>query len=658
LLLRFAIWQAPAAERPNFLFILSDDHAAHALSCYGSQINQTPNLDRIASSGMRFQNCFAVNSICTPSRATLLTGKYSHKNGVTVFNRFDGSQPHVAKYLHASGYQTAIIGKWHLFSDPTGFDHWNILPGQGLYNDPVMIENGRTNHLKGYVSDLIGDFSLDWLKKRDASKPFCLMMNPKAPHREWTPPPKWTNLYANVDLPLPATFNDDYSGRSRAAAEATMRMTDLKKTDLKAAVPAKLTPQQEKEWRYQRYIKDYLRVIASMDENVGRVLDFLESSGLRSNTVVIYTSDQGFFLGDHGWFDKRFMYEESLRMPLLVSWPGHIRAGALESNMVLNVDFAPTLLELAGLRVAPDMQGRSIAPLLRGEHPGDWRDSMYYRYYHYPADHRVQPHYGVRTGRHKLIYFNQLDEWELFDLASDPGEMKNVYADPAYATTVTALKQELTRLRRELDDRDQFARQLGDGETMQPVALELVFHSERDTVQGAESFAGRRGRAWKFDPLKPAVIPKAASWNPARKPFTAGAWCKPDGSNGVVVSFGGASQGFSLLVENGFPCIAVRVAGQLAFVKGKEPLLPRAWNHVAAILNAQGELRVLLNGKVVGSGTSPGIASKPREGFSLGADPGSHVGTYDTDLSCAGLIEYARHYWGELDKDALEEWTQ
>src|SRR6185436_18381588 len=251
-----------ATVQPNILFILSDDHAAHALSCYGSVINRTPNLDRIAKNGMLFTRCFVNNSICTPSRAAILTGKYSHKNGVTVFNRFDGSQPHLAKYLQQAGYQTAMVGKWHLFSDPTGFDYWNILPGQGLYVDPVMIENGKTNKLKGYASDLIADLSLDWLKKRDATKPFCLMMQPKAPHREWSPPAKWTNLFAGKVLPLPETFNDDYSTRSPAAAEATMRMRDLKKTDLKAPVPAGITQQQEKEWRYQRYIQDYLRVVA------------------------------------------------------------------------------------------------------------------------------------------------------------------------------------------------------------------------------------------------------------------------------------------------------------------------------------------------------------------------------------------------------------
>src|SRR5262245_49537964 len=243
--------------KPNILFIMSDDHAAHALSAYGSRINQTPNLDRIPKDVMLFRNCFVNNSICTPSRAAILTGKYSHKNGVTVFNRFDGSQPHLAKYLQQAGYQTAMIGKWHLFSDPTGFDYWNVLPGQGLYVDPVMIENGKTNKLKGYVSDLIADISIDWLKRRDPSKPFCLMSQPKAPHREWTPPAKYTNLYADIELPLPETFDDDYRGRSRVLPEATMRMEHFRKTDLKAPVPAGLSPEQEKHWRYQRYIKDY-----------------------------------------------------------------------------------------------------------------------------------------------------------------------------------------------------------------------------------------------------------------------------------------------------------------------------------------------------------------------------------------------------------------
>jgi len=647
-----------AADRPNFLFILSDDHAAHALSCYGSVLNRTPHLDRIAATGMRFGNCFAANSICTPSRASILTGKYSHKNGVTVFNRFDGSQPHVAKYLQAAGYQTAIIGKWHLFSDPTGFDHWNVLPGQGLYHDPVMIENGRTNKLKGYTSDLIGDFSLDWLKQRDTNRAFCLMMNPKAPHREWSPPARYTNLFAHTNLPLPATFNDDYAGRSQAAREATMRMSHLRRTDLKAPVPEGLSAQQEKEWRYQQYIKDYLRVVQAMDDSVGRVLDHLEATGLRSNTVVIYASDQGFFLGDHGWFDKRFMYEESLRMPLLVSWPGHIQPGALDSNIVLNVDFAPTLLELAGLPVPADMQGRSFAPLLRSQRPNDWRTSMYYRYYHYPADHQVQPHLGVRTERYKLIHFNKLDEWELYDLAKDPHEMKNVYADPAQTATVATLKTELARLRQELDDRDQFADQMGDGEQLKAVPLELVFRSEaRERLVGAAVARGSKGQAFRLAGDKGVTVTGAAAWNPAGKPFTVGARIQPEGTNGVLVAMGGGSHGFSLYLEDGRPCMAVRTRGQLASIRSTNQLSLNEWHHVAAILSARGELRLLVNGQPAGTVKSGGIAAKPADGFNLGADHGSHVGAYDSDLPWRGLIEDARLYWGELDKDALDEWA-
>lgn len=649
---------APAAPaRPNILFVLSDDHATHALSCYGSVLNRTPHLDRIASSGMRFGNCFVVNSICTPSRAAILTGQYSHKNGVTVFNRFDGSRPHLAKHLQAGGYQTAIVGKWHLFSDPTGFDYWNVLPGQGLYHNPVFIENGKTNKHQGYVSDLIADFSLDWLKQRDPSRPFCLMMNPKAPHREWSPPARYTNLFAGTNLPLPATFDDDYAGRSQAATEATMRMSDLRPTDLKAPVPAGLSPEQEKQWRYQQYIKDYLRVVQAMDDSVGRVLDYLEATGLRSNTVVVYSSDQGFFLGDHGWFDKRFMYEESLRMPLLISWPGRIAPGSLNSNMVLNVDFAPTLLDLAGLPVPDYMQGRSFAPALRGEQPANWRTSMYYRYYHYPADHQVQPHLGVRTERFKLIHFNKLDEWELYDLWSDPREMKNLYADPARAGLVAELKTELARLRRELDDRDQFAEELGDGEKLRLVPLQQVFASSDIPLPPATLVDGRKGKALRLQGGQSPILPANGGLNPAGKPFTMGSWCLPESPDGVILSLGGGTHGFSLFLQDGLPCVAVRTAGGLAIVRGNQRLPLNEWHHVAAVLNARAELRLFVNGKPAGSVKCNGITAKPAETFSLGSDPGGRVGPYETALQWKGLLEDARLYWGELEKNALDAWA-
>jgi arylsulfatase A-like enzyme len=406
---------------------------------------------------MRFDLCLVTNSICTPSRAAILTGKYSHINGVPVFNRFDGSQPTLAKYLQAAGYYTGMIGKWHLGSDPTGFSSWNILPGQGTYFDPVFITpDGRKKHA-GYCTDLITDFALAFLKDRPKDKPFFLMCHHKAPHRPWQPDEKHRKQWENVRVPEPETFNDDYATRSDAAREATMRIDrDLKPSDYKLKPPEGLSEAELKKWKYQRYMQDYLACVASVDDNVGRLLDYLDQSGLAANTIVIYTSDQGFFLGDHDWFDKRFMYEESLRMPFLVRWPGRVKPGTASDGMVLNVDFAPTLLDAAGLKVPEDMQGRSFVPLLKGERPGDWRTSMYYRYYHYPQDHRVQPHYGVRTERYKLIYFNKINQWELFDLRKDPHELKNVYADPAYAETVKELKAEMYRLKKELKDENQF----------------------------------------------------------------------------------------------------------------------------------------------------------------------------------------------------------
>jgi arylsulfatase A-like enzyme len=448
---------AAAASRPNILYIMADDHAAHAISAYGSKVNKTPQIDRIAKEGMRLNNCFVTNSICTPSRASILTGKYSHINGVPVFNRFDGSQPTLAKYLQAAGYHTGMIGKWHLGSAPTGFDHWTVLPGQGVYHDPVFLTpDGRTK-IKGYVTDVITDLSIAFLDRRPKDRPFFLMCHHKAPHRPWQPDEKHRKQWEKIEVPEPDTFDDDYTTRSDAAREATMRIDrDLTPTDLKEKPPEGLSAKELKRWMYQRYMRDYLACIASIDENVGRLLDNLDKNGLAENTIVIYTSDQGFFLGDHDWYDKRFMYEESLRMPLLVRWPGKVKAGSVQDGMVLNVDFAPTLLAAAGLKVPAEMQGRNFLPLLEGERTADWRKSMYYRYYHYPQHHRVQPHYGVRTERYKLIYFNKIDQWELFDLRKDPHEMKNVYKDPAYAETLKELKAELYRLKKELKDEDQF----------------------------------------------------------------------------------------------------------------------------------------------------------------------------------------------------------
>jgi arylsulfatase A-like enzyme len=454
---------------PNILYMMADDHAAHAISAYGSKINQTPNIDRIAQQGVRFDNCFCTNSICTPSRAVILTGQYSHITGVkTLADALDPARQNVAKLLQGGGYQTAMVGKWHLKNDPSGFDYWNILPGQGVYHDPVFIEMGKRSKRTGYCTDLIADYSLDWLKRRDKQKPFFLMCHHKAPHRPWQPDEKHAHMYDGADVPEPFNLFDHYENRSKAAANATLKVGEnMTKTDVKRDIPPDLKGDALRKWAYQYYIKDYLRCIASVDDNVGRVLDYLDAEGLAKNTLVIYTSDQGFFLGDHGYFDKRFMYEESLRMPFLARYPNAIKPATTNSDMVLNLDFAETFLDFAGQKAPPDMQGRSFRPILEGHTPRDWRQSMYYRYWMHLADHGVPAHYGVRTKQWKLIYYygkalgtagsidrDTAPEWELFDMRKDPHEMKNVYGDPSNEKVVTELKKELARLRKVYRDED------------------------------------------------------------------------------------------------------------------------------------------------------------------------------------------------------------
>jgi arylsulfatase A-like enzyme len=446
---------------------MSDDHAAHAISSYGSRINKTPQIDRLAAGGMRLNNCFVTNSICTPSRGVIMTGQYSHLNGVkTLADPLDPARDNVAKRLQAAGYTTAIVGKWHLHKEPSGFDYWNILPGQGLYYDPVFNENGQQKKHKGYCTDLIGDFSIEWLKKRDRSKPFFLMSHHKAPHRAWQPGPKYKEMLANDTVPEPSTLYDDYENRGQGAREAKMRVGEhMTKTDLKTDPRPDLPPNEQRKWGYQLYMKDYLRCVQSVDDNVGRLLDYLEQEGIANDTIVIYTSDQGFFLGDHGWFDKRFMYEESLRMPFLIRYPAGIKRGTENNDIVLNLDFAETFLDYAGASVPSEMQGRSLRPLLEGKTPKSWRQSMYYRYWMHLADHYVPAHYGVRTKRHKLIYYygqplgtrGSLADpkppyWELFDLEKDPREMKSVYEDPRYASVAKTLKAELAKLQKLYSD--------------------------------------------------------------------------------------------------------------------------------------------------------------------------------------------------------------
>lgn len=463
-----------APRRPNILFVMTDDHVPRAMSCYGNTILKTPNFDRLANEGCRFDNAFCTNSLCAPSRASVLTGTYSHINGIIGnsegadnIEKIDAKLATYPQVLQQSGYRTAMAGKWHLSHDPVGFDYHCILPGQGLYFDPVFIEQGQKKQMKGYCTDITTEIALRWLQQKDA-KPWCLVYQHKAPHRPFQPAPRHAKLLSDTDLPHPATFDDDYSTR-RLSKEAEDMKFDISLAGDYKDMPKNLGAKEKKNWIYQRFVKDYYRAAYGVDENLGRILEHLDRTGEAENTVVIYTSDNGFFLGEYGWYDKRFMYEPSLRLPLLIRYPALFSGGKVEKRFALNIDYAPTILDLAGIKPPASMQGRSLKPLLEGKPPANWRKSMYYTYYEdswrlrgkgkeamadpsfqYFTPHRVSPHRGVRTERHKLIhYFRENNYWELFDLEKDPQEQRNVYNDRAYAGVRAELTRELERLRRE-----------------------------------------------------------------------------------------------------------------------------------------------------------------------------------------------------------------
>ncbi|MBN2853131.1 MAG: sulfatase [Clostridia bacterium] len=485
-------------SQPNILFIMTDDHASHAMSCYGSKINKTPNMDSIANEGMLFNNCFCTNSICAPSRATILTGTHTHINGVkTLGDKLDNSILTFPALFRENGYQTGIVGKWHLGQGekhwPKNFDYYNVLPGQGDYFNPVMVENGTSKVFEGYVTDIITDKCLEFLENRDEDKPFLLFCHHKAPHRPWLVSEEYRSHYIE-DLPVPETFDDDYKNRAEAARRARMRVErDFNAVDLKIKTPEGYEPYdslpvpddistlwyetlegekvtfsskaQLKNWKYQRYMKEYLRCIDCVDDNIGRLLTYLEDNGLKDDTMVIYTSDQGFYLGDHGWYDKRFMYEQSLRMPLVIRYPSMIRPGSINDNMVLNLDFAQTLLDIAGIKQPKEMQGISFMNQLKGDHEAEVRKDMYYRYWMHLAHHNVAAHYGIRTKRYKLIFYygkalgtsgsidwNTDEEWELFDLEMDPNEMNNVYNRQEYSLIQAELKKRLYEIKAESKD--------------------------------------------------------------------------------------------------------------------------------------------------------------------------------------------------------------
>lgn len=480
-----------AQQRPNIVLIVSDDHAYQAISAYGSKLMQTPGIDRIANEGAIFKKAYVTNSICGPSRATIITGKYSHKNGFkdNEHSSFDGSQNTFIKELTKSGYQTAWIGKWHLETEPQGFSFWQILPGQGSYYNPdFLMMDGSKKRIDGYASNVVEDVSEEWLNKRDTSKPFCLVIGHKATHRTWMPDIEDLGMFDNKTFPLPANFYDNYADRKAAAVQDMtiaktmimgydLKMFENEEAENKEGSIQRMNAEQRKkydayykpiiadfksknlagnaltEWKYQRYMRDYLSTAASLDRNIGRTLDYLDAHHLTNNTIVIYISDQGFYLGEHGWFDKRFMYEESFRTPMVMRYPGVVKPGTVNTNLLMNLDIAPTLLDAAGVAIPKDMQGESFLPLLTNEKLNG-RKAMYYHYYE-NGEHSVSPHFGISTGRYKLIrFYKRVESWELYDLQKDTSEMKNIYGDKKYKKLTKKLKNELLQLIHQYDDKE------------------------------------------------------------------------------------------------------------------------------------------------------------------------------------------------------------
>lgn len=617
------------AGKPNIVWIFADDHGYQAIGAYGGRFekeNLTPNIDSIARDGMIFERAYVGNSICSPSRATLLTGKHSHMNG-KFDNRvsFNHDQQQFQKILQGNGYQTAMIGKIHIDGAMQGFDYWEVFPGQGRYINPQFITaTGRTEY-PGHSTDIVTDRALNWLKSEMSdSKPFMLMVHYKAPHRNWLPAERIMKEFRKRTFPEPETLFDDYTGRGTAAhgqdmtIEATMTMkSDLKVTEgsERAAYLAEHKPTGKDliRWKYQAYMQDYLGCIAGVDENIGRILSYLKESGLDKNTVVMYASDQGFYLGEHGWFDKRFMYEESFRTPLVARWPGVIKPGSHNRDLVQNIDFAETFLDIAGAPIPKEMQGRSLLPLLKGQSPADWRKSLYYHYYEYPAEHAVRRHEGVFDGHHKLIRFYGTDvpdgeEWELFDLDTDPSEMKSIYDDPEKAGTVKALKAELDRLKK------QYAVPPEDG------GLEIRQDRQRRTNSAAPEtlkFSFQRG------PVPNSQAPYLSGRGlELRVDFTY------SGHDGVLVAQGGASEGYALWIKGGIPQWSVNRSDLGVTVAGVDKLSPG--KHVLSMMQGKDGIATLkLDGQEIAKGSVGGaFGVQPNDSLSVGIDSGSPVADY------------------------------
>lgn len=674
-----------AADRPNILFIFADDHAYQAVSAYGGRLAKaapTPNIDRLANEGMLFRQCYVTNSICGPMRAVIQTGKHSHLNGFFQNgDKFDGTQQTFPKLLQKVGYQTAVIGKWHLGEHmaPQGYDYSHVLVGQGPYYNPPMLKDadgdgksdGRTAN-PGYTTDVITNHALKWLKEgRSDDKPFMLMVQHKAPHREWSPGPDHLDTFDSVEFAEPKNLFEDYKKQVKARQTQTMQIHGHMSMgyDLKVDwAPGNLTPEQKAvylksfadeneafknaklegdalaRWKYQRYLKIYLACIRGVDDNVGRILNYLDETGLAKNTVVIYTSDQGFYLGEHGWFDKRWVYEESLRTPMLVRWPETITPGSVNSDIVSPLDFAQTFLDIAGAEQPDDMQGQSLVPVMKGNTPSDWRKSHYYHYYEWPGAHMVRRHYAVVDGRYKLVHFyeDEVDEWELIDLKADPLEVKNFYGEPSYKETQSKLKAELDRLRSHykvpLKDPPESIRQRGprpkkiDRKKIAKIKLKQVF-AEKD---------GKKVSTSKLDPSATSL--------------TIGARCVPKG-DGVLIAHGGASQGYSLMIKDGKPMFMIRANDELKTVVGPKAVADGKPLHLVGVLDARGNLHLYVNGSKAASAKGHFISSKPHDGLTVGQDGGSIVGDYGGGMPLRGSLSDVRVYIGVMDDAGIAKWA-
>lgn len=700
---------------PNIVFIFSDDHAYQAISAYGDprKLIETPNIDRLAKEGMLFERCLVPNSICGPSRATVLTGKYSHLNGFpnNSNSRFDGAQETFPKQLQKAGYKTALIGKWHLGSDPTGFDHWQILPGQGMYYHPPMIRNGESIEEKGYVTDIITDRSLEWLDQQDKTKPFLLMIQHKAPHREWSPAVRHLNHDQGRKYAEPSTLMEDFKERSLAIQDQDMTLErTFNDRDAKLLPPQRLTEEERKEWdayygpkneaflksnlqgeelvrwRYQRYMHDYLGTIQAVDESVGRVLKYLDEQGLSENTLVVYASDQGFYLGEHGWFDKRWIFEESIRTPFLVRWPAVIKGGSEAKQIVSTVDFAQTFLDVAKAEPLQVAQGASLLPIFKGQTPSEWRKSFYYHYYEFPVPHRVRPHYGVVTDRYKLIHFYAPDVnyWELYDREKDPHELRSVYGQSEYLEVQKELGVELAKLRQELKAPEtdppgyQGNVQMGKKrQVRQAMALSLNLSKNLEaeskslqkafgvgknftvTSKGSLKMAHHEGEdATYFDKASWYQVPNDKQLNPSGEAWSVRARVRAEKGAGIVLARGGEALGYALLVNaEGKPEFHLNLEGSPKVVRGSRSILGK-WTTLDAILSKDRKLKLYVDGALEAEVAANFLTREPSDSMQIGNDVGSRVVDESIASAFEGWITFVELFDGDRSGDVKIKTSQ